>query len=202
MLVPLKPLHDAFIIKRIVVSTYQAVSGRGKEAMDELYSQTKKMFEGEINPKSSQFTKRIAFNCIPHIDSFMDSGETKEEWKINVETKKILDPNIEVTATCVRVPVFNCHAESVNIQFTKPFQIGEIFDILNESPGVLVLDRREDGGYMTQVEATKDDNIFISRMRIDETIENGLNMWIVTDCLRKGAALNAVQIAELLIHKI
>lgn len=199
MVVALKPLHAANPIKRVVVSTYQSVSGAGKDAMDELYDQTKALYvHDHKDPK--KFTKRIAFNVIPHIDSFMDNGMTKEEYKMVEETKKILDPNIKVSATCVRVPVFVGHSESVNIEFTNPISVKEIYDILEEAEGVSVVDRRENGGYMTPAEIAGEDNVFVSRVRIDPTIENGINMWVVGDNLRKGAALNAVQIAETLIR--
>lgn len=198
MVVALKPLHDVNPIKRVVVSTYQSVSGAGKEGMDELYDQTKQLyFNDHQDPR--KFTKRIAFNVIPHIDMFMDSGMTKEEWKMVEETKKILDPSIQVSATCVRVPVFVGHSESVNIEFTNPITPEEIFDIYEEAQGVTVVDRREDGGYMTPAEIAGDDDVYVSRIRKDPTIANGINMWVVADNLRKGAALNAVQIAETLI---
>lgn len=198
MLVPLKPLHDEYKIKRIVVSTYQAVSGKGKSAMDELYHQTKKMYEASSLPPK-EFTKQIAFNCIPHIDVFMEDGSTKEEWKMIVETKKILDKNIEVSATCVRVPVFNCHAESLNVEFEKPFEIEDIIEILSNAEGVDLMDRPGQNIYATQAEVSQTDAVFVSRLRRDPSIKNGLNMWIVADNLRKGAALNAVQIGFLLI---
>ncbi len=200
MMVALAPLHRANPIKRVVVSTYQSVSGAGKSAMDELYDQTKGLYMNE-NREAEQFTKRIAFNVIPHIDVFMDDGSTKEEWKMIEETKKILDPAIKVTATCVRVPVFVGHAESVNIEFTNPMSEEEAYALLNEADGVEVLDRREDAGYITPVECAGDDATYISRLRKDPTIENGLNMWVVSDNLRKGAALNAVQIAETLVER-
>ncbi|MFZ4124514.1 MAG: aspartate-semialdehyde dehydrogenase [Rickettsiales bacterium] len=201
MVVALKPLHAVNPIKRIVVSTYQSVSGAGKEAMDELYDQTKALYvHDHKDPK--KFTKRIAFNVIPHIDSFMENGMTKEEWKMVEETKKILDPNILVSATCVRVPVFVGHSESINIEFTNPISVKEIYDIYEEhSEGVTLMDRREDGGYMTPAECGGEDNVFVSRVRKDPTIANGINMWVVSDNLRKGAALNAVQIAETLIEQ-
>jgi aspartate-semialdehyde dehydrogenase len=201
LLLVLKPLHDLFSVKRVVLSTYQATSGQGIKAQDELYDQTKKMFENDLMPPK-EFTKRIAFNCIPHIGEFMDNGFTGEEWKIHTETQKILDPNIKVSATCVRVAVFNCHAEAVNVEFEKSFSLSDIYDALSEAPGILTVDRRADGGYVTQVEISKDDNVYVSRIRIDHSVENGLNMWIVGDNLRKGAALNAVQIAELLIREL
>ena len=197
LVVALKPLHDEARIKRVVVSTYQSVSGKGKEAMDELWDQTKALYGlGERNPK--QFTKQIAFNLIPHIDDFLDDGTTKEEWKMAAETKKILDPSIQLTATCVRVPVFVGHCEAVNIEFEMPLDEAEARDILREAPGVSVVDKREDGGYVTPVEAVGDFAVFVSRIRNDPTVEHGLNMWVVSDNLRKGAALNAVQIAQLL----
>lgn len=200
MVVALKPLHAMNPIKRVVVSTYQSVSGAGKDAMDELYNQTKGLFMHD-QPEPKKFTKRIAFNVIPHIDSFMENGMTKEEWKMVEETKKILDPNIKVSATCVRVPVFVGHSESINIEFTNPMTEEQVFDLLEEAEGVMVVDRREDGGYATPVEYVGEDGVFVSRVRKDPTIENGINMWVVSDNLRKGAALNAVQIAETLIEQ-
>jgi aspartate-semialdehyde dehydrogenase len=200
MVVALKPLHDVAKIKRVVVSTYQSVSGAGKEGMDELWTQTKGIFVTD-NPTPKKFSKQIAFNVIPHIDVFLDSGETKEEWKMVVETKKILDPKIKVTATCVRVPVFVGHSEAVNIEFESPMTADDARDILREAPGCLVIDKREDGGYMTPVECVGDYATFISRIREDSTIENGLNIWVVSDNLRKGAALNTVQIAECIINR-
>jgi aspartate-semialdehyde dehydrogenase len=200
LVVALKPLHDAAKIKRVVVATYQSVSGAGKEAMDELWTQTKGIFVTDA-PTPQKFTKQIAFNVIPHIDVFMDSGDTKEEWKMVVETKKILDPKIKLTATCVRVPVFVGHSEAVNIEFERPITADEARDILRESPGVLVIDKREDGGYVTPVECVGDYATFVSRIREDATIDNGLNLWCVSDNLRKGAALNTVQIAETLINR-
>jgi aspartate-semialdehyde dehydrogenase len=198
MVVALKPLHDEFRIKRVVVSTYQSVSGAGKEAMDELYGHTKSVYVHEQSAPQ-QFTKEIAFNCIPHIDKFMDDGATKEEWKMMVETKKILDPAIAVHATCVRVPVFIGHGEAVNVEFEKPVAPGEARALLREAPGVEVVDVREDGGYVTQLECAGEDAVFVSRIRRDPTVENGLSFWCVSDNLRKGAALNAVQIAETMI---
>ena len=198
MVVALKPLHDRAKIKRVVVSTYQAVSGAGKDAMDELWDQTKSMYNPTDNKPKQVFTKQIAFNVIPHIDVFMDSGDTKEEWKMVAETKKIVDTSIKVTATCVRVPVFVGHSESVNIEFEEFLDEDEARDILREAPGIMVVDKREDGGYVTPVECAGDFATFISRIRQDVTVENGLNLWCVSDNLRKGAALNAVQIAELL----
>jgi aspartate-semialdehyde dehydrogenase len=200
MVVALKPLHDQFKIRRVVVSTYQSVSGAGKEAMDELYAHTRKVFVHEHeNPE--QFTKEIAFNCIPHIDKFMDDGSTKEEWKMVVETRKILDPDIAVHATCVRVPVFIGHGEAVNVEFEQPVTAGEARACLREAPGVEVVDVREDGGYVTQLECAGEDAVYVSRIRKDATVENGLAFWCVSDNLRKGAALNAVQIAEALIEQ-
>jgi aspartate-semialdehyde dehydrogenase len=198
MVVALKPLHDQFKVKRVVVSTYQSVSGAGKEAMDELFNHTRSSF---VHEKSApqEFTKEIAFNCIPHIDKFMDDGSTKEEWKMVVETKKILDPAIEVFATCVRVPVFISHGESVTVEFENPVTAGEARAALREAPGVEVVDVREDGGYITQLEAQGEDAVFVSRIRKDPTVKHGLSFWCVSDNLRKGAALNAVQIAETLI---
>ncbi len=200
LVVALKPLHDRATIKRVVVATYQSVSGAGKEAMDELFSQTRAVFTS--NPvETKTFPKRIAFNLIPQIDVFMDDGSTKEEWKMVAETKKILDPKIKLTATCVRVPVFISHSEAVNIEFEKPISADEARDILREAPGCLVIDRREPGGYITPHEAAGEDATYISRIREDPTIENGLNLWCVSDNLRKGAALNAVQIAEVLANR-
>jgi aspartate-semialdehyde dehydrogenase len=198
MVVALKPLHDHFKIKRVVVSTYQSVSGAGKEGMDELFNQTKASFVNDPAPPE-QFTKPIAFNCIPHIDKFMDDGATKEEWKMVVETKKILDPDIAVIATCVRVPVFIGHSEAVFVEFEKPVTAGEARAILRDAPGVVVVDTREDGGYITAVECQGEDATYVSRIRKDPTVEHGLVFWCVSDNLRKGAALNAVQIAELLV---
>ncbi|OIP84831.1 MAG: aspartate-semialdehyde dehydrogenase [Rhodobacterales bacterium CG2_30_65_12] len=198
MVVALKPLHDRAKIKRVVVSTYQSVSGAGKEAMDELWDQTKGMYVPGQEKAPVQFPKQIAFNVIPQIDVFLDDGSTKEEWKMVAETKKIIDPAIKVTATCVRVPVFVGHAEAINIEFEEFLDEDEVRDILREAPGVLVVDKREAGGYVTPVECVGDYATFISRIRQDSTIENGINLWCVSDNLRKGAALNAVQIAELL----
>ena len=202
MVVVLKPLHDRATIKRVVVSTYQSVSGAGKDGMDELWDQTKSIYNPTDDKPARKFTKQIAFNVIPHIDVFMDSGDTKEEWKMMVETKKIVDPKIKVTATCVRVPVFVGHAESINIEFEDHLDENEARDILRESPGVMVIDKREDGGYVTPVECAGDFATFISRIRQDSTIDNGINLWCVSDNLRKGAALNAVQIAELLGREV
>ena len=202
MVVALKPLHDRARIKRVVVSTYQSVSGAGKGGIDELWDQTKSIYNPVDEKPAKQFTKQIAFNVIPHIDVFMDSGETKEEWKMVAETKKIVDPAIKVTATCVRVPVFVGHSEAVNIEFEDHLDEDEARDILRQSPGIMVIDKREDGGYVTPVECVGDFATFISRIRQDPTIDNGLNLWCVSDNLRKGAALNAVQIAEVLGQRI
>ncbi len=197
LVVALKPLHDHAKIKRVVVSTYQSVSGAGKEAMDELFAQTKAVYTtGDIEAK--KFPRRIAFNLIPHIDVFMEDGYTKEEWKMMAETKKILDPAIKLTATCVRVPVFISHSEAVTIEFENPITPDEARDILRKAPGCIVIDKREDGGYATPYEVAGEDATYISRIREDATVENGLAMWVVSDNLRKGAALNAVQIAECL----
>ncbi|MEL7489226.1 MAG: aspartate-semialdehyde dehydrogenase [Pseudomonadota bacterium] len=200
LVVALKPLHDAATIKRVVVSTYQSTSGAGREAMDELFNQTKGIFVNDT-PEPKSFTKQIAFNIIPHIDVFMEDGFTKEEWKMTAETKKILDPKIKLTATCVRVPTFVGHAEAVNVEFEKPLSDEEAHEIMREAPGLLVVDKREDGGYVTPVECVGDFATFVSRMRVDPTVDNGLAFWCVSDNLRKGAALNAVQIAELLINR-
>ena len=202
MVVALKPLHDRARIKRVVVSTYQSVSGAGKGGMDELWDQTKGMYVPGQEKAAAQFTKQIAFNVIPHIDVFMDDGSTKEEWKMVAETKKIIDPSIKVTATCVRVPVFVGHSEAVNIEFEEHLDEDEAREILRTAPGCLVVDKREDGGYVTPVECVGDFATFISRIRQDSTIDNGLNIWVVSDNLRKGAALNAVQIAEVLGNRI
>ena len=200
LVVVLKPLHDAANIKRVVVSTYQSVSGAGKEAMDELWDQTKGIFVTEP-PEPKKFTKQIAFNVIPHIDVFLDDGSTKEEWKMSAETKKILDPKIKVVATCVRVPVFVGHSEAVNIEFEEPLSTDKARKILREAPGVLVVDKREPGGYVTPVECVGDYATFVSRIRDDQTVDNGLSLWVVSDNLRKGAALNTVQIAEVIINR-
>jgi aspartate-semialdehyde dehydrogenase len=202
MVVALKPLHDRAPIKRVVVSTYQSVSGAGKEGIDELWDQTKGMYVPGQEVAPSKFTKQIAFNVIPHIDVFMEDGQTKEEWKMVAETKKILDPKIKVTATCVRVPVFVGHSEAVNIEFEEHLDEDEARDILRQAPGVLVVDKRENGGYVTPVECVGDYATFVSRIRQDSTIDNGLNLWCVSDNLRKGAALNAVQIAEVLGQRV
>ena len=200
LVVVLKPLHDAARIKRVVVATYQSVSGAGKEAMDELWDQTKGIFAtAPSGPKT--FTKQIAFNVIPHIDVFMEDGQTKEEWKMAVETKKILDPKIKLTATCVRVPVFVGHSEAVNVEFEEPITADEARKILREAPGVLVVDKREPGGYVTPIECVGDYATYVSRIREDQTLDNGLSFWIVSDNLRKGAALNTVQIAETIINR-
>jgi len=200
LVVALKPLHDRARIKRVVVSTYQSVSGAGKAAMDELWNQTKGIFVGD-EPTPEAFTKQIAFNVIPHIDVFLDDGSTKEEWKLVAETKKMLDPKIKLHATAVRVPVFVGHSEAVNIEFEKPISDHEARDLLRESPGLMVVDKREDEGYVTPVECVGDFATYVSRIRTDPTVENGLCLWVVSDNLRKGAALNAVQIAELLLNK-
>jgi aspartate-semialdehyde dehydrogenase len=200
LVVVLKPLHDFAKIKRVVVSTYQSVSGAGKDGMDELDRQTKNVYSlGELEVK--KFTKRIAFNVIPHIDVFMDDGYTKEEWKMVVETKKILDPKIKLTATCVRVPVFIGHSEAVNIEFESEITTDQAHEILRNAPGVLVVDKRENGGYATPYEAAGDDATYVSRVREDPTVEHGLALWCVSDNLRKGAALNAIQIAESLVNR-
>ncbi|MGO9006804.1 MAG: aspartate-semialdehyde dehydrogenase [Beijerinckiaceae bacterium] len=200
LVVALKPLHDAATIKRVVVATYQSVSGAGKEAMDELFAQTRAIFVSDP-VETKKFAKRIAFNVIPHIDVFMEDGTTKEEWKMMVETKKILDPKIRLTATCVRVPVFIGHSEAVNVEFEKPITAEEAREILREAPGCLVIDKHEPGGYITPHEAAGEDATYISRIREDATVENGLNFWCVADNLRKGAALNAIQIAEVLVNR-
>jgi len=200
LVVALKPLHDHAVIKRVVVSTYQSVSGAGKDAMDELFAQTRAVFVSDP-VEAKKFPKRIAFNLIPQIDAFMEDGFTKEEWKMMVETKKILDPKIKLTATCVRVPVFISHSEAVNVEFEKPISADEARDILREAPGVLVIDKREPGGYITPHEAAGEDATYISRIREDATVENGLAFWCVSDNLRKGAALNAIQIAEALVNR-
>ncbi|MEM6938924.1 MAG: aspartate-semialdehyde dehydrogenase [Pseudomonadota bacterium] len=202
MVVALKPLHDRARIKRVVVSTYQSVSGAGKEGADELWDQTKSIYNPTDDKPPKKFTKQIAFNVIPHIDKFMEDGSTKEEWKMVAETKKIVDPAIKVTATCVRVPVFVGHSEAINIEFEDHLDEDEARDILREAPGVMVIDKREDGGYVTPIECVGDFATFVSRIRQDSTIDNGLNLWCVSDNLRKGAALNAVQIAELLGREV
>ena len=200
LVVVLKPLHDTAKIKRVVVATYQSVSGAGKDAMDELWNQTKGIFVTDV-PEAKAFTKQIAFNVIPHIDVFMEDGSTKEEWKMMAEMKKILDPKIKLTATCVRVPVFVGHAEAVNIEFEDEITAEDARDILREAPGVLVVDKPEPGGYVTPVECVGDFATYVSRIREDQTVDNGLSLWIVSDNLRKGAALNTVQIAELIINR-
>jgi len=200
MVVALKPLHDIAKIKRIVVATYQAVSGGGKEAMDELFNSTKKIYENQqLEPQ--KFSKRIAFNVIPQIDVFMDDGVTKEEWKMKVETKKILDPKIEVEATCVRVPVFNAHSEAVNIEFENPITPAQARKALEKTDGVLVIDNPKEMKFVTPIEVSTKDPVFVSRIRADNSVKNGLSMWVVADNLKKGAALNAVQIAEILVKK-
>ncbi len=200
LVVALKPLHDRAGIKRVVVATYQSVSGAGKDAMDELWTQTKKLY---VNDEivTEHFPKQIAFNVIPHGGDFMDDGFTTEEWKIEVETKKILDPKIKLTATSVRVPVFVGHSEAVNIEFEREIEADEARELLRESPGLVVIDRHEDGGYATPIDCVGEFATFVSRIRNDKTVENGLSLWVVSDNLRKGAALNAVQIAELMINK-
>ena len=197
MVVALKPLHDFATIRRVVVSTYQSVSGAGKQGMDELFEQSRNIFVGDP-AEPQKFTKQIAFNVIPHIDSFLDDGSTKEEWKMVVETKKIMDPKIKVQATCVRVPVFVGHSESISLEFENEISAKKAQDILREAPGVMLIDKREDAGYVTPIECVGDGATFVSRVREDPTVDNGLALWCVSDNLRKGAALNAVQIAELL----
>ncbi len=199
MVMALKPLHDAATVKRVVVATYQSTSGAGKEAMDELFNQTRAIYVNDPL-KRERFTKQIAFNVIPHIDVFMEDGATKEEWKMAVETRKILDRNIKVHATCVRVPVFVGHGEAVNVEFARPITPDEARDMLREAPGVAVVDKRADEGYVTPVECAGDDLVYVSRIRKDDTVKNGLSLWVVSDNLRKGAALNAVQIAEELVR--
>ena len=200
MVVALKPLHDIARVGRVVVSTYQSVSGAGKEAMDELFNQTRAVFVNDP-AMPEQFPKAIAFNCIPHIDRFLDDGATKEEWKMAVETRKILDPDIRVFATCVRVPVFIGHAEAVHAEFERPITVEEAWEALRDAPGVQLVDKREDGGYVTQLDAAGEDAVFVSRVRADPTVPHGLAFWCVSDNLRKGAALNAVQIAEALVEQ-
>ena len=202
MVVALKPLHDRAKIKRVVVSTYQSVSGSGKDAIDELWNQTKGMYVPGQEVAPDVYPKQIAFNVIPHIDTFLEDGQTKEEWKMVAETKKIVDKSIKVTATCVRVPVFVGHSEAINIEFEEFLDEDEARDILREAPGIMVVDKREDGGYVTPVECVGDFATFISRIRQDSTLDNGLNLWCVSDNLRKGAALNAVQIAEVLANRV
>jgi aspartate-semialdehyde dehydrogenase len=198
MVVALKPLHDLFGVRRVIVSTYQSVSGGGKDAMDELFAHTKSFYVNDPTTPE-QFTKEIAFNVIPQIDRFMDDGSTKEEWKMAVETRKILDPDIQVFATCVRVPVFIGHAEAVTVEFERPITPAEARAALRDAPGVQVLDTHDDGGYITPAECAGEDAVFVSRIRRDPTVPNGLGFWCVSDNLRKGAALNAVQIAETMI---
>ena len=201
MLVALKPLHDLAKIKRVVVATYQSVSGGGKDAMDELFNQTRGIFTNKpIEKTKHKFTKQIAFNVIPHIDVFMDDGSTKEEWKMVVETQKILDPDIKLISTCVRAPVFIGHAEAINVEFESPLSEEDARDALKNAPGVTVIDHRQDEGYVTPAECAGEDAVFVSRLRTDTTVENGLSLWVVSDNLRKGAALNTVQIAEALIE--
>ena len=200
LVVALKPLHDKATINRVVVSTYQSTSGAGKDAMDELFNQTKGIFVNDA-PEPTKFTKQIAFNVIPHIDVFMEDGFTKEEWKMTAETKKILDKKIKLTANCVRVPTFVGHAEAINIEFENPISDDEAREILREAPGLLVVDKREDGGYVTPIDCVGEFATFVSRIRVDPTVDNGLALWCVSDNLRKGAALNAVQIAELLLNR-
>jgi len=202
MVVALKPLHDRARIRRVVVSTYQSVSGAGKAGMDELWNQTKAIYNPVEEVPPAKFSRQIAFNVIPHIDVFLDSGDTKEEWKMAAETKKILDPAIHVTATCVRVPVFVGHCEAINLEFEEPLDWQEAQDILREAPGIMLVDKREPGGYVTPIECVGEYATYVSRVRQDTTIENGLNLWCVSDNLRKGAALNAVQIAELLGSRV
>jgi aspartate-semialdehyde dehydrogenase len=200
MVVALKPLHDFARIKRVVVSTYQSVSGAGKEGMDELFRQTRAVYVNDPI-EAQKFVKQIAFNVIPQIDVFMEDGTTKEEWKMMVETKKILDPTIKVTATTVRVPVFIGHAEAVNVEFERPISADQARELLRQAPGVSIVDHREDGGFVTPHECAGEDMVYVSRIREDATIENGLNLWVVADNLRKGAALNAVQIAETMVAR-
>lgn len=198
MVVALKPLHDRFRVKRVVVATYQSVSGAGKEGMDELWAQSRAMYVNDP-VTAQQFTKPIAFNCIPHIDTFMEDGSTKEEWKMAVETRKIMGGDIAVHATCVRVPVFIGHSEAVNVEFEQPVTASDARSILRDAPGVTVMDTRDDGGYMTPADCAGEDAVYVSRIRKDPTLPNGLSFWCVSDNLRKGAALNAVQIAEALV---
>ena len=195
MVVALKPLHDLFVLKRVVVATYQAVSGAGKQGMDELFTQTRGSFVHDP-PQVACFQKQIAFNCIPQIDRFMEDGSTKEEWKMQVETRKILDPNVQVFATCVRVPVFIGHSEAVVAEFAKPVDLKKAREALRQAPGVILFDRNEDGGYITPIDCVGENASYVSRLRIDPTVPHGLAFWCVSDNLRKGAALNAVQIAE------
>jgi aspartate-semialdehyde dehydrogenase len=199
MVVALKPLHDLAKIKRVVVATYQSVSGAGKEGMDELFEQTRGIYMN-ATPERKKFSKQIAFNVIPHIDVFMEDGFTKEEWKMQVETRKILDPDIAVSATCVRVPVFIGHSEAVNVEFENPITVEQAREVLRKAPGISLVDFRQDEGYVTPVECTGEDAVYVSRIRKDPTVPNGLSLWVVSDNLRKGAALNAVQIAERLVR--
>lgn len=201
LVVALKPLHDAAGLRRVVVSTYQSVSGAGKDAMDELWHQTKGVYVPGQEIEPQKFTKQIAFNCIPHIDVFMEDGYTKEEWKMLAETKKILDPTVKLSATCVRVPVFLSHSEAVNLEFERPISVDEAREHLRAAPGIVVVDKREDGGYVTPVDAAGEFATYVSRIREDATVENGLAMWVVSDNLLKGAALNTVQIAETMINR-
>ena len=202
MVVALKPLHDEVGINRVVVSTYQSVSGAGKSAMDELFNQTRGIYANEPEQKFMEnFTKSIAFNVIPHIDVFMEDGSTKEEWKMSVETKKIIDPSIEVHANCVRVPVFIGHAEWVNVELKSPLSYEEAKELLGAAPGLVVVDHRQDEGYVTPTECAGEDAVYVSRIREDVTIENGLSFWVVSDNIRKGAALNTVQISQVLIDE-
>jgi aspartate-semialdehyde dehydrogenase len=200
LVVALKPLHDRAIVKRVVAATYQSVSGAGKEAMDELFAQTRAIFVSD-SPEAQKFPKRIAFNVIPQIDVFMEDGSTKEEWKMDAETKKILDPKIQVSATCVRVPVFIGHSVAVNVEFEKAITADEAREILRKAPGILIVDKREPGGYVTPFEAVGEDATYVSRIRVDKTVKHGLSFWCVSDNLRKGAALNTVQIAEILVNR-
>jgi aspartate-semialdehyde dehydrogenase len=200
LVVALKPLHDRAIVKRVVVATYQSVSGAGKEAMDELFAQTRAIFVSD-SPEAQKFPKRIAFNVIPQIDVFMEDGSTKEEWKMDAETKKILDPKIQVSATCVRVPVFIGHSIAVNVEFEKAITADEAREILRKAPGILIVDKHEPGGYVTPFEAVGEDATYVSRIRVDKTVKHGLSFWCVSDNLRKGAALNTVQIAEILVNR-
>lgn len=200
LVVALKPLHDKFRVKRVVVATYQSVSGAGKDGMDELWTQSRGQFVNDA-PTPQEFTKPIAFNVIPHIDKFMDDGSTKEEWKMMVETRKIIDPDIKLVATCVRVPVFVGHSEAVTVEFDRPVTAAEARAVLRQAPGVVVMDTRDDGGYATPLDCAGDDDVYVSRIRRDPTVPNGLSFWVVSDNLRKGAALNAVQIAETLVAR-
>jgi aspartate-semialdehyde dehydrogenase len=201
LVVALKPLHEKAGVKRVVVATYQSVSGAGKDAMDELFSQTRAVYGASTAADPKKFTKRIAFNVIPHIDVFMEDGSTKEEWKMVQETKKILDPKIELVATCARVPVFIAHSEAVHVEFERPITADQARETLRNAPGILVVDKREDGGYMTPFEAAGEDATYVSRIREDKTVKNGLSFWCVSDNLRKGAALNTIQIAEVLVNR-